>query len=354
MDKVVYILGAGFSAPLGLPIMSNFLVKAKDVYFSDPQRYFLFQSVFETINKLSIVKNYFSSDMFNIEEILSILEMQKRLGNVEVAKEFSEFISSVIRYYTPPLTRQANEGWPSNWYDVLFGHSHDDPWLRYGYFVTSLFGLEGDLKSNTLNVSFSERKKADYAIITLNYDLVLESVCDFMNQNLKVQHTISFRRDLYQQDNDGRVPLAKLHGSVDTGNIVPPTWNKYLNDNIAEAWNLAYKSITEANHIRIIGYSLPTSDAYIKYLLKSAVADSKHLKRIDVICRDPDGSVKERYDEFVDFNYYQFFNRDVLDYLEFNKNLIQRIGKRGGVVQMTELELAHERFIKGLEPQNPN
>lgn len=25
MEKVAYILGAGFSAPLGLPVMSNFL-----------------------------------------------------------------------------------------------------------------------------------------------------------------------------------------------------------------------------------------------------------------------------------------------------------------------------------------
>lgn len=38
-EKVVYILGAGFSAPLGLPVMSNFLVKSKDLYFSDTEKY---------------------------------------------------------------------------------------------------------------------------------------------------------------------------------------------------------------------------------------------------------------------------------------------------------------------------
>jgi hypothetical protein len=31
VEKVVYLLGAGFSAPLGLPVMSNFLIKAKQV-----------------------------------------------------------------------------------------------------------------------------------------------------------------------------------------------------------------------------------------------------------------------------------------------------------------------------------
>lgn len=32
VENVVYILGAGFSAQFGLPIMSNFLEKSKDMY----------------------------------------------------------------------------------------------------------------------------------------------------------------------------------------------------------------------------------------------------------------------------------------------------------------------------------
>ncbi len=39
MDKVVYFLGAGFSAPLGLPVMRDFLIKSKDMYFENPDRY---------------------------------------------------------------------------------------------------------------------------------------------------------------------------------------------------------------------------------------------------------------------------------------------------------------------------
>ena len=66
-------LGAGFSAPLGLPVMSNFLVKSKDMYFGDPVTYRQFDTVFKTIEELSIIKNYFKADLFNIEEILSIV-----------------------------------------------------------------------------------------------------------------------------------------------------------------------------------------------------------------------------------------------------------------------------------------
>src|SRR5512145_2907453 len=35
MNKIAYILGAGFSAYADLPVMSNFIDKAKDIYFSD-------------------------------------------------------------------------------------------------------------------------------------------------------------------------------------------------------------------------------------------------------------------------------------------------------------------------------
>ena len=33
MEKITYVLGAGFSAPLGIPVMRDFLTKSKDLYF---------------------------------------------------------------------------------------------------------------------------------------------------------------------------------------------------------------------------------------------------------------------------------------------------------------------------------
>jgi hypothetical protein len=42
VDRVVYLLGAGFSAPLGLPVMSNFLMKSKDLF--EPQQTFIIVS----------------------------------------------------------------------------------------------------------------------------------------------------------------------------------------------------------------------------------------------------------------------------------------------------------------------
>ena len=79
MDRVVYWLGAGFSAPLGLPVMRDFVTKSKDQYASDPDRYGHFGTIFKQIDTLSKIKNFFSSNLYNIEEVLSILEMRSEL-----------------------------------------------------------------------------------------------------------------------------------------------------------------------------------------------------------------------------------------------------------------------------------
>jgi len=68
-NRIVYILGAGFSAPLGLPVMSNFLELSKDIYFSteDNSNEFLhFKKVFDTIRSMNVAKSYFNSDLSNI------------------------------------------------------------------------------------------------------------------------------------------------------------------------------------------------------------------------------------------------------------------------------------------------
>ena len=54
MEKVVYLLGAGFSAPLGLPIISDFHIKAKRMSSNHESR--AFKEAFRVIkDKISII-----------------------------------------------------------------------------------------------------------------------------------------------------------------------------------------------------------------------------------------------------------------------------------------------------------
>ena len=56
LERVVYLLGAGCSAGLGLPVMADFLEKSKDLYFSDSDRYAHFEKVFKFI--VITLRNY--------------------------------------------------------------------------------------------------------------------------------------------------------------------------------------------------------------------------------------------------------------------------------------------------------
>ena len=108
-EKVVYILGAGFSAQFGLPVMCNFLEKSKDMYALKGSTNLrgtdvdFFNDVYLEIDKLRRCKDFYASDMTNIEEILSLFEMGKMLGVKSKQQiDFQNFIAEVIKYHTPP------------------------------------------------------------------------------------------------------------------------------------------------------------------------------------------------------------------------------------------------------------
>lgn len=350
-DRVVYILGAGFSAPLGLPVMSNFLMKSKDMYFSDPERLDYFKEVFSSIAKMSIAKNYYDANLFNIEEILSILEMQELVGGGQLKRNFEKYIVEVIDYFTPPV-RGHERNLPGNWHGFLFSGGRLQ--AEYGYFVANLLGLEFMRLPDSVGGAFYKklsRPTVSYSIITLNYDLVLESYAAYIEKKHARRH-VNEEEDLgfHLGPEPARVrkrvvSLAKLHGSVDTGVIVPPTWNKALNQDLLDSWKLAFGLLQQANHVRIIGYSLPNADAYVKYLLKAAVIDAPHLKSIDVLCLDHTGEVRGSYERFIEFDRFRFQSGSVVDYLALNHQSHIPSNFDETVVPMDKLEDAHKEFF---------
>ena len=55
-SNVVYFLGAGFSHPLGLPVMNDFYMKGRDLYFKHPDKFKDFLKVVKNVEKLNKVK----------------------------------------------------------------------------------------------------------------------------------------------------------------------------------------------------------------------------------------------------------------------------------------------------------
>ena len=340
MERVTYILGAGFSAPRGLPVMSNFLMKAKDLYFSDQKRYAHFEGVFRRVSELSAAKNYFSADMWNIEEILSILEMDEQLGDESGTRsEFVRLLEDTVSAYTSPI-KIGNRNY-SNWTAGAFAGGNEP--RGYGAFVAALLGIDLTRSEGTGGPGFIAKRitapSTAYSVVTLNYDLVLEGFESTIRTGYQDFGEYGFSRD----GTSGSCGLFKLHGSVDDGSIIPPTWNKSMRPNLEKAWKAAFKAIRSANHIRIIGYSLPVSDAYVRYLFKAAVAEAPHLKTIHVLTHDPNGATKRNYDNFVTFNNYAFVSARSEDYMK--QVALESYGSHGTSHDAEGLEASHAIYF---------
>lgn len=357
MERICYILGAGFSAPLGLPLMSNFLEKSKDMFLQQKDKYRNFMEVFDRIINMHSAKTYYNSDLLNIEEILSILEIESALSSKKkkIVKYFIEYIQDVINYYTPKMGSHD----PIRKLISTRLYGSDEKWTPYGCFVSNLFNFifEYSTDYNRIIIKLAEKSNNKYSVITFNYDMVLENILTFLGKYLQYSNE---SRDLTDErfkyiassneyDPNWSMPhLAKLHGSVDRGNIVPPTWNKSLNNKISDEWKRAHEILNDSTQIRFIGYSLPVSDSYVKYLLKSAlIHDDKKLKnlhRIDILCLDDDkGSVKDRYREFIEFKNAKYLMKDVKDYLGLLKTAHDGMGHEK--LECNKLEICHDQLF---------
>jgi hypothetical protein len=345
MEKVVYLLGAGFSAPLGLPVVSNFLELSKDMFANEPAKYQHFRPIFTTIRDLSVIKTIYHTDLTNIEDILSIIEMEDGMSHSLAPQSFTQYIRDVIAHYTPDVSPPTEGG--SFLATVC---SRDDAWNVYGYFVLCLLGhsftkIAG--RKHTNSIEYDPLRPPgipfEYSVVSLNYDLVLEKAAECINRNCGTSRVFSRSGN----DKPEGAFLAKLHGSIDTGRIVPPTWNKAVAaPETITNWRLAHSLLSEANHIRVIGYSLPVADSYVKYLLRAAAQHCEHLKTFDVLCWDPDGSVETRYRDFVALKKLRFVSAKTEDYLRYLRDTHdQRCSTWPATFEPTHLEKAHSDFI---------
>ncbi|MGZ5545787.1 MAG: hypothetical protein ACXWIU_14045 [Limisphaerales bacterium] len=346
MEKIVYILGAGFSAPLGLPVMSNFLVKAKDLLRENPTRYSYFKGVLGTIDKMHVCLSFYDADLLNIEEVLSIMEMQSSVGE-GTKRRFKEFITDVIEASTPPLPFQRLKLNGQQWHSNNFVNDGHWAWNRYVGFVSLLFGLRFKVAGNYIDAT--PQPSESYSIITLNHDLVIETSTNYLNSAFSLDQHLQVKTDFTDEKEKKictcELPYVKLHGCVQSGDIIPPTWNKRITKSMEAKWRMAHKLLCEANQIRIIGYSLPAADSYLKYLLKSAGTATPHLRSIDVLCSDPTGEVFGRYNAFIKFKFRRFKNAATEDYLHHLLCSAEKYRMVGYEGRETVFQDAHDDFM---------
>lgn len=342
-ESVVYIIGAGFSAPLGVPTISDFYHRSADQYFSDTAKYAHFEKVFALVRDFSYAKNYYDASLLNIEELLSLAEIREHVGGAsQIADVVRRYIKDVIEHHTPTIHQPFADrpSWPHSVFDAK------QEYADYGSFVASIFGLRfSPVHGGRGLVARFEGEAPHYSIVSFNYDRVLESVAERLSEKCDCD----VRFGATSTDGARRASLYKLHGCIsDNGkSIIAPTWNKstFLQDErVLNDWKGAFAALQQANHVRFVGYSLAEGDAYARYLLKASVIGTQNLKSIDVICRDSTGEVQRRYRSMITFDRFRFYNADIGEYLRNVTRHVKHV-QTGPERYVPSLEEAHAQFV---------
>lgn len=293
--RIVLFCGAGFSAPLRLPVMNGFLraVDADKRLHTDDKQF-----VGQLLLEARSANSFLESSPTNLEDMLTFALMAKRTGAVgALAGEGSyDRLKRILRHiYTNLPDKQ----------DV---RSH----LRA---IRALIPDESCCLEERL------------AIVTTNYDLCLEcAVYGELGRQMDIgwDYTPFGGSEPDRMYMKGGVPLLKLHGSVNwyetkqsgvlvddimcrdrrvendfplphacdrrwdvqdqSPIIVPPSFLKAdLAPQLTEVWRAASGHLARANIIAFIGYSFPPSDTEMLYFLASALRQNADLRRIWIV-----------------------------------------------------------------------
>jgi hypothetical protein len=314
MSSYVFILGAGASAHVGAPLMNNFLDTARGIYeraqsLSQESRS-SFRRVFAAMSRLQVVHSKADLDLVNLESVFGAFEIKITLEQTMMVDTHS-------------------------------------PVLPYGY--GRLAGLLASRKESQMQDS----------VITFNYDTALD-YC-LVEKFPRVDYGLG------EGENEGGFPLLKLHGSLnwasckvckrtvsrpvelkergvghnttrrffladpDPGEccnqrrlypaIVPPSWDKAeYRASVGSVWKRAASVLAAARNVVIIGYSLPESDSFFRYLFALGTVGPELLERLWLI--NPSEEVCDRFERLVGpgaqrrFRWYnQRFDKKCLDTL---------------------------------------
>jgi hypothetical protein len=293
--SVVWVLGAGFSQPLGAPELKNLI----------------------TPNRLADIHAHYSPEKHPalneryIKFIASLYEhgvdRDRRLwGDPE---EFLDYLDAAANHDGPARfwVNKLAEGAPGDWSDVGPDAKADklhDAARRMMAAACMAFLEEKDSAQERWQPYWDWIRlvKAEDTIITFNYDLLVERL---LEEGPKQTPNVETARievlGPSEEPNPDCAPVLKLHGSVNWRRapsgyevtrdphfaincadkelaILSPGSVKLRESKggLKKLWDRAVEGLKQADAIVLLGYRFPPSDAYARRTLLSAIADTKN------------------------------------------------------------------------------
>ena len=332
--KSVFILGAGASRQAGGPLMSDFLDFAEALLRQKIEGVLEakadFDNVFNALAELQAVHSKSFLDLDNIEILFGAIEMAQLIGKLGERNrdEITKLRESIITLIFKTLEYSIN--FPVIDKQII----SPEP---YGDFLKTL----SSARSKTIPIAPHE-----FAFLTFNYDLTLDFSLHRAGYNFDYCLSDKYdEKDAHIQ----KVPYLKLHGSINWGIceecgliipkptseanfdlwrgvknvsfnlgstlhwkkhcdkplkgppvLIPPTWNKTgYHEQLANIWKRAAIELSGAENIFIIGYSLPETDSFFRYLYALGSESATRIKRFWVFNPDKERGVEKRFRELI-------------------------------------------------------
>lgn len=326
MDEVVFVFGAGASASAGAPLMRNFLDRAERLQSTGGTRSpESFELVFRGLAQLMRVHSKATLDTDNLESVFAAFEMAalfgRPLGDLE-EEEVADLPGALRDVIADTLDATVKLS-----YEREKGFLPDSTYKKFVDVLIKKVGSSG--------------RRIFPSLFTFNYDVALDYALHW--SNLRVTYRLDF-----PANTAGDIELGKLHGSLNWGQcpkcnevvphglgqyfkeigwrtpradmqvplnypsrliqldhceehklggpfVVPPTWNKAAHySQIQPVWRLAAERLSQAQHIYVIGYSLPESDHFFRHLYGLGTLGPTRLKRFCVVNPEPSGGPTEQ------------------------------------------------------------
>lgn len=328
MSSVVFILGAGASKECGAPLMAEFLDVASNLYqtgvVGDKKAHF--ERVFNAIGLLQAVHSKAQLDLTNIESIFNALDMANLLGKLPgfEAEEIPTLIASLKELIVKTLeltikfpTSRSSIGAPDPYNDFI-------NLIKY---LRSDASPQHTVSAITFNYDISLDMALYKAWIGPNYGIPPYSFHQNPVQLLKLHGSLNWASrkdsgDAYPLLLDDYLKKYKIRGLEDRNTciipigsqlaeyfsmytdipvedqpvIVPPIWNKAEHhQTLSKVWANAARQLEEAEHIFILGYSLPETDAFFRLLYALGTVGMKPLNKFIVYNPDRTDVVENRF-----------------------------------------------------------
>ena len=314
--------------------MGKFLDTSRSIFEGRQKLHFenSFKNVFAWIDAFQQTSSRTQLDFKNLEDVFSLLAMARELGDKDAIALYDQFTE--VMFETLETEIQIGPIGGNEWVDSAYLHFANG--INSSNDMREAECRPGTFKRDAI-ISFNYDFLLDAALghrsIAFSYGMKEVAVKEFGYYKLHGSMNWAYHPDcsggrhiqvfnpgdaIKKGELTGEVRRTALYAelvkakcrnsgcsyaSVLKPVFIPPTWAKSpLGGEIQAMWNRAVLEVSEAEQLIVIGYSLPRTDTFFRYLLALGLKNNTRLRRVLLVNSGLDERLLDAYRELFSEN----------------------------------------------------